>query len=472
MKNTSANVQSIKDSLSLGKQRTYNEIIELLDAQWNTNLNDVSLVSITALDKSLGYLSKKLNPIFIGGTNGKSLTLEFTKKILEHEGLTVGALFAPHILTYNERFCINNEYINNKVFTELANQVINIVEIENIVASTRDILTGMALLYFTKNNVDVALFELEDITTARPVTICTPRIIGITRITNNQANTNVPVSEEAIDSMLSIVKKNTHVVSADQSKLNLQAMQRIVTSIGGLWSMPIRKLATLAYPFEQLHGRCAALAERIAQMYINSFVEETEKANSLLAKKKGQRGRPTLEAKRASEINPKKTIEQFWKETENSLNGRFQLLEKEKPTILLDNASNLDAFKNLLLGIRLLHYRKQLKGLTIILGCNNPDLDIPEFTKTLRYFFKKTSGQIIIVPVESIPGDTKSASWDVEKLTNDAKSMNIKARSAKSVAQAFEIAAKSVDDRNGLVVITGSNSVISEYWHYKGIKKI
>ena len=36
--------------------------------------------------------------------------------------------------------------------------------------------------------------------------------------------------------------------------------------------MPIRKLAPLTYPFEQLHGRCAALAERIAYIYINTFV--------------------------------------------------------------------------------------------------------------------------------------------------------------------------------------------------------
>lgn len=472
MKSTSPNLQNSKDTVNTGKQRVYSEVVEFLDTHWASNENDTALTTITALDKLLGFPSKKLNSILITGTNGKSLTLEFTKKILIHENLTVGTLFAPHILTYNERFALNNEYINNKNFTELANQIINIAQAENLCIGTRDILTAMALVYFTKNNVDVALFELEDIATARPVTICNPHIIGITRITNSQANTNIPVSESIINSMLSVVKKNTHVVSADQSKLNLQAMQKTVLAIGGIWSMPIRKLATLAYPFEQLHGRCAALAERIAQMYINTFIENKEKENSLLAKKKGQRGRPTLEAKRASEINPKKTIEQFWKETESNLNGRFELLEKEKPTILLDNASNLDAFKNLLLGIRLLHYRKQLKGLTIILGCNNPDLDITEFTKTLRYFFKKTSGQIIVVPVHSIPGDTKSATWDIEKLTNDAKSMNIKARSAKSIAQAFEYAAKSVDDRNGLVVITGSSSIISEYWHYKGIKKI
>ena len=41
-------------------------------------------------------------------------------------------------------------------------------------------------------------------------------------------------------------------------------MQKYAEQQGATWAMPIRKLAQLSYPFEQLHGRSAALAERIA----------------------------------------------------------------------------------------------------------------------------------------------------------------------------------------------------------------
>ena len=147
-------------------------------------------------------------------------------------------------------------------------------------------------------------------------------------------------------------------------------MNDLTEAQGGHWAMPIRKLAPLAYPFEQLHGRCAALAERVAQMFMENYYNKgaTITADSLLSKQKGERGRPTLEAKRKSELQPKKTLEQFWKEELNELPGRFQSLEKEKPSILLDTASNIDAFKNILLGIRLLHYQRPLKGLTIIMA--------------------------------------------------------------------------------------------------------
>ena len=69
----------------------------------------------------------------------------------------------------------------------------------------------------------------------------------------------------------------------------------------------------------------------------------------------------------------------------------------------------LDAFKNLLLGTRLLHYQKPLKGITLVLGCNNPELDLTEFLKLLRYFFKKTSGQVIVCPVTHVPGQNEGA---------------------------------------------------------------
>jgi dihydrofolate synthase/folylpolyglutamate synthase len=464
--------QSQKERVVPGKQRSYSEIIDFLDSHWQTNLGDKALSCIKKLDQAFDSLSQKLNTILISGTNGKSLTAHFTTKLFLQEGLSVGTFLSPHLLTYNERFSIGNETINNKTFAELANEVINTAETLNLSPNTLDILTTMALLYFERNKVDVALIEIEEPSALHPAIICAPKIAAITRVT--EENAAAQADEAIIRRALVIVKKGTHTVSADQSKLNLQVMQSITQELGGTWAMPIRKLAPLNYPFEQLHGRCAALAERIAYIYINEILkrETIFATNSLLTKRKGQRGRPTLEAKRESELNPRKTVEQFWKETQNTLPGHFQLLDKEKPSVLLDNASNLDAFKNLLLGIRLLHYQRPLKGLTLVLGCDNPELDVAEFLKLLRYFFKKTSGQVIVCPTKNISSGQSSASWNVETITNDIKSMKIKARSAQSFTEAFDAAVKTVDERHGLVVITGSSSIISEYWRDRGLKKL
>jgi len=155
------------------------------------------------------------------------------------------------------------------------------------------------------------------------------------------------------------------------------------------------------------------------------------------------------------------------------LAGRFQILDKEKPSILLDTANNLDAFKNLLLGIRLLHYQRPLKGLTLIIGCDNPQLNVDELLKLLRYFFKKTSGSVIFCPATSSLKDKASKSWDPEEIMESTKMMvKFKAKASKSFKEAFRMACKTTDERNGLVVITGSSAIISEYWLAKGVKKL
>lgn len=456
------------------KQRSYAEVVEFLDANWKTNLDDSSLSKLTQLDQALGSLSKKVSTIVVGGTNGKSLTIGFTAKLLREENLTIGTFTAPHVLTYNERFCLNNTTIANKAFTEVANDVINTAESIGLALNSIEILTMMALVYFAQNNVDVAIIEAQESGLPRTSMILNPTVVGITRIAEGASPALNKADAETIRSFLHSVKHASHVVSADQSKLNLQLMQDLVKEMSGTWEMPIRKLAPLAYPFEQLHGRCAALAERIATIFVNEIVNQNSVTvtETLLTKIKGQRGRPTLEAKRRSELNPKKTLEQFWKDTINDMPGRFELLEKEKPTILLDNAANLDAIRNLLLGIRLLNYSRPLKGLAIILGNNNPDIDTEELLKLIRYFFKKSSGSIIICPATPSGENINGKSWDAEAIAQELKNMKVKARAATTLAEALAIAQSSVDERNGLIAIGGSQEIVAEYWRAKGIKKV
>ncbi len=474
MKNTTGKQKTGLSVAIPPRQRSYHELVEYLDSHWSPECSEKTLTGMKALDQAFGNLSQKLSTILITGINGKSLTAHFASKLLKEEGLAIGTFYSPHMLTYNERFTINSETITNKLFIEVANEVINAAETSGAYVTTREILTMMALLFFKNHPADVAILEVSEINVFHPLVLCYPKIVCITRISEKENSVTNNVDQATMDTLLSIVKPGAFTVSADQSKIGLQSMQTAVEKLDGVWVMPIRKLAPLAYPFEQLHGRCAALAERISQIYVEnvSNKESIIINNSLLSKRAGRRGRPTLEAKRQSEMNPRRTIDQFWKETLNTLTGRFQLLDKEKPMVLLDNASNLDALSNLLLGIRLLHYQRSLKGLVIIADCNTICDDMTEFLRLLRYFFKKTSGQIIVCPVEPAPNKTRSTEFDIDTIVNDIKGMKIKAHAAKNFQEAFQFASGSVDERNGLLVITGSSAIINKYWQHKGIKKV
>src|SRR5438128_2508204 len=164
-----------KDSVALGKQRSYNEIIEFLDANWNSNLTDKNLSVMKKLDQAFSNPAQKVNTVLVAGTNGKSLTINFAAQLLREEGLKVGTFYAPHILTYNERLSINNETIANKTFTELGNDVINTAESLGVTPNSFEILTMMALLFFKNNDVDVSVLEVSEGGAFNATNICTPK---------------------------------------------------------------------------------------------------------------------------------------------------------------------------------------------------------------------------------------------------------------------------------------------------------
>ena len=455
--------QNKKNSL-LQSPRLYNEIIHYLDTHWNTTPN---LIAISQLDESFGFPSKKLDIATVSGTTGKSTTIYFASKLLQEEGVKVGAFYTPHIISYNERFVINNEQISNKTFTALANKVIQTAEDKKIAASSKDILTMMAFLFFKENDVNIAIFENSGTYSLDPVLYCDVKIAALTRIISNTSHDDIST---AFTNILSPLTSKTHFVAADQNKQNLQIIHQLVESKGSNWSMPIRKLAPLSYPFEQLHGRCAALAERIAQIYSDNFLHKNKADvvySSLLVKPKGLRGRPTLEAKKTSESYPKKSLELFWNKTTTTLPCRFQFLQNQKPMILLDNADNIDALNNLFLGYRLLSYKQQFKEVSLILGCHANQFEDEEFLKELRYFVKKASGAIAFCPIEPIPGEKSKQSWDVQKIAQLTKNAKIKTKAYNSFTEAFAGVKTSTNNAQDLIIITGSQAIVREYLNTK-----
>ena len=449
------------------KVRNYTEVVAYLDALKKIDYSEAAVVRMQKMNLALSNVAGKRDLIFVVGNNGKSSTIQFAARLLKEEKVRVATLYSTHILNYNERLTIDLTTINNKTFVDNVNEVITLVENEKIDATAYEIVHMAGLLYADAESADVVIMEVglggkHDATAAFKSSVT-----ALTRVAS--ANEEVLGSDldQVAFEMMAIAKKDTWIVSAEQSKIRLQKMKSFAEEQGLLWAMPIRKLAPLPYIFEQLYGRSASLAERIAQIYVEEIKKKFSPflRGNLLATERGRRGRPTTEAKRNAELNPIKTLRSFWFENFELLHGRFELLEKEKPTVLLDNAANIDAFNNLFLGIRLLHYQRQLKGVSLIIGIRK-SIDAVEIIKLMRYLFKKVAGFIFFVPLAD-----PDTSHDVMMLENIAKDLNVKAKACASFTEAFDNAKKMVDDRHGIVAITGSTSIIAEYLRQKNIKK-
>jgi dihydrofolate synthase/folylpolyglutamate synthase len=452
---------------TVGNAKSHKEIIALLDSLKAVEYSKQSLDRIKKLNKLFGNISQEIDVILIGGTNGKSSTIHFASKLLKEESYKVGAAYSSHILTYNERLCCDFQSISNKTFTEIANEVISMAQTHKIEATSFEIMTIASLLHFKAEKVDVALFEVGLGGKYDATNIFNPKIAAVTRVALDHTDILGEELDQVTFEMLEIAKKDSWLISAEQSKIRLNKMKAWAEENSVKWAMPIRKLAALPYMYEQLYGRAASLGERIAQIYVEDIRKKFSPflRGNLLATKKGQRGRPTLETKRNAELNPIKTLKKFWQDEFSLLHGRFQLLDKEKPSVLLDNADNLDAFTNLFLGIRLLHYQKPLKDLTLIIGLPTHVKSL-EALKLIRYLLKKVTGQAFFVPIPGAPCHNAS------ELGELAKELGMKAKSFATFAEAFNAAKENVDEREGLAIVTGHEKLVREYWNNRGIKNL
>ncbi len=103
--------------------------------------------------------------VLVGGTNGKGSTVAFLAAILRAAGLRVGVYTSPHLLTYRERFRINDEFISQERFDELLAWAKGLAE--QLTATTPhgaptefEVLTAMAFRYFAEERVDIAVVEV------------------------------------------------------------------------------------------------------------------------------------------------------------------------------------------------------------------------------------------------------------------------------------------------------------------------
>jgi dihydrofolate synthase / folylpolyglutamate synthase len=457
-----------KSDAGLGKIRNYAEVVEYLDGLKTAEYSEASVRRMKELDQCLGGITSKVDTIVVGGTNGKSSTIHFAAKLLREEGFNVGTVLSSHMLNYNERIAHNFEAIAHKSFSDYVNDVINTAELNAIKATVHEIFIFASLLYFNAEKTDVVLIEVNYGGKYDATAYLTPKIAAVTRVAEDGKGLLGQDLDAMALELLEIGKAGTWFISAEQSKLRLQKMKTWCEERDMKWAMPIRKLASLPYVYEQLYGRIASLGERIAQIYVEDIKGRFSPflRGNLLATQKGQRGRPTLEAKRQAELNPIKTLKGFWNEHFDLLHGRFELLDKENPNLLLDNANNLDALSNLFLGIRLVNYQKPIKGLALIMGMTKATNAI-EAIKLTRYLLKKVPGHVFFIPLN----ESDLVAHDGQDLSVIAKELNVKAKACTSLADALEQAKATVDERDGLIAITGSNGIVREYWETRGIKK-
>jgi len=117
----------------------------------------LGLGNIRALLKRLGHPEKEFRSVLIAGTNGKGSVTAMLSSILLAHGLRVGRFTSPHVYSVTERVCVNGESATIDEMEEAAARIAPLRE--EVQFSYFEALTAIAFLVFQKRGIDVAVLE-------------------------------------------------------------------------------------------------------------------------------------------------------------------------------------------------------------------------------------------------------------------------------------------------------------------------
>ena len=288
---------------------------------------DISIPSAKikyGLSRTIDFLSICKNPennffsIQILGTNGKGTVAAILSQILIDAGYKVGTYSSPHLVHINERIRINNKNILDSEIKFFLDNFYN--KAKSICPSFFELMTVMAMWYFSKEKVDFAVLETGLGGRLDSVTACKNSILGFTSISMDH-------HEILGNTMQKIAKEKAMAINSSQQvclSVNQElGIKRVLIRQAEKTSTKIKFVKKQeAYQFKYLYGFHNQQNAELAKAII-AELNKTQKTNI------------TNAAINKSVFNTK------WE-------GRFQILQKH-PTIIYDvahNKSSLTCFIN------------------------------------------------------------------------------------------------------------------------------
>ena len=398
----------------------------------------------------LGDPQRSYRVIHITGTNGKTSTTRFIERILREHGLRTGRFTSPHLLKFTERMAIDGEPVSDEVLYGVYVDIEPILELvdQELAAQSEapltffEALSVLGFAVFADAPVDVLVLEVGmggawDSTNVADgdVAVFTP--VGLDHM-DRLGNT---ISEIA-ETKSGIIKQGALVVSSEQDSEALQVLKRVSSE----------------------------KAEGLYLLGSDFFVESQEATStgqrvsiSGLAAKYGPYEAPVFGIHQSANLAVAiAAVEAFLgggqvpiaddvlrsAVADLSSPGRLQLVRTE-PALLLDGAHNPAGAKTLAVSLKSEFSEKPLVGLVAVLS----DKDVAGVLMELEGCFER------IVVTESSSNRSLVLS-ELETIANEQSGTRVEA--VAGVAKALERARTIAKEIDGMVVVTGSISLVGD----------
>tara|TARA_B100000519_G_scaffold194576_1_gene198543 strand:+ start:547 stop:1734 length:1188 start_codon:yes stop_codon:yes gene_type:complete len=345
---------------------------------------------------------KGLNVIQIVGTNGKGSTSAVLSKLLNLE-YSVGLYTSPHLYSFNERIRVNGKPISNQTVSKFIKKFKP--QIESVDASFFEVMTVMAVWYFSVKKVDYAIMETGLGGKFDSVTACGAKTIGISPISMDHSHILGETILEIANEKIAAISPRSDVFSVFQLK-NIN---------------------------EKIKEKCKANNSRL------NFVETDHGLNLSL---RGDHQKQNASLALAISKNILKTTDHNIEKCLMSIkwHGRNQTI-KTNPDIIFDVGHNEDGIKSFLKFLT--NSKKSYRKKTLLL-CIQKKKNIAKVSRRLDVFFDKK--------IYSTTNPARSMQYfEIKKYFNDIEYIKKPESALKSVLKNAQ--------KNDLIAIVGTH-----YW--------
>ncbi|MBA2880879.1 dihydrofolate synthase/folylpolyglutamate synthase [Desulfosalsimonas propionicica] len=180
---------------------------------------------IDAMLKALDRPERKFACIHVAGTNGKGSIASALAAILQTAGLRVGLYTSPHLVRFNERICINNQYISD-------HEVVNAWHAAKAAAPKEreatffEYTTAMALYAFARAEVDWAVIETGMGGRMDATNILQPRLCIISNISLEHRFYLGSTIAQITGEKAGIIKPDTPVITGVHQKSAIEVIEK------------------------------------------------------------------------------------------------------------------------------------------------------------------------------------------------------------------------------------------------------
>lgn len=190
------------------------------------------------LMKRVGNPQERLKFVHIAGTNGKGSTLEYIANALQFAGYRTGKFTSPFVLHYTDRIRINDEEIDEKSLSELAEFVKE--RIDDKAYSQFEITMAIAMLWFEREGCDIVVLETGIGGTLDSTNVIPPPLLSvITSISLDHTAILGETVEEIASHKAGIIKYGSAVVLSDDNPDSIKELVRKTAENVGAELIPL-----------------------------------------------------------------------------------------------------------------------------------------------------------------------------------------------------------------------------------------